>query len=364
MYDSLFVDDGQECNSEILDAPVYEGSKETVRQAVARYVRTFVDKSLSKAALTQILRDTHELLPAPCQLPKSYEAVFRLISHEFVSYQKYHVCANECLIFTKGQSAAMSCYVCGSERYKLPDALGRRYPKKAFTYISIESSLKNMFGHANIAQVIQEAGGCSSLTMVTDLHETELWNSSWMTAADDHINIVLGLNADGVNPYHGSGIQYSMWPILVSVLNLPKRVRTKADAIILVGLIPSRDVRLNQGVEPDIHLYLELVVDELICLSSIQLYSAYKAAPIKVKVKLLLYMLDFQGYAKFFRMSGSAAYFSCNICNIKATRDDGKMSLIGHGEHQHFSQRDYKSEVGCFDSKKFTSYKIHSMKTS
>lgn len=279
----------------------------------------------------------------PCQLPTSYEALFRLISPEFVSYKKYHVCPNECLIFI---NAATSCHICGSERFKSDDALGRQYPKKTFTYISIKSSLKSLFGHVNIAQVMQEAGGCANLGMVTDLHDTELW-SDWMSITNDNkVKIILGLNADGVNPYHGCGIQYSMWPILLSVLNLPKKFRTKADAILLVGLIPSRDVRLNKGVEPNIHLYLELVVDELISLSSFQLYSAYQGAPIQIKVQLLLYMLDFQGYAKFFNMSGSAAYFSCNICTIKATREDGKMSLLGHDEHQNFIRRNYKSEVG------------------
>lgn len=148
-----------------------------------------------------------------------------------------------------------------------------------------------------------------------------------------------------MNPFHSSGINFSFWPLIFTIFNLPPHIRTKADALILYGIVPSKIDRRGCGVEPELHVYQELMVDELIQLSSTELYSAYAAAPVKVKVKLLLYMMDFQGYAKYFHMSGSNAYFSCNLCQIKSTKTGEKMQLLGHSHYASIPKRDYQAEV-------------------
>lgn len=93
-------------------------------------------------------------------------------------------------------------------------------------------------------------------------------------------------------------------------MNLPSHVRNKPDAFILAGVVPSKNNKLTTGLEPDLTIYFELVVEELIRLASIELYSKYKAAPVKVKVSLLLYMMDFQG---------SLSYFIDDICQLSCT---------------------------------------------
>lgn len=103
-------------------------------------------------------------------------------------------------------------------------------------------------------------------------------------------------------------------------MNLPKYMRNKPDALILYGVVPSRMVKAGKRIEPDLTIYRDLMVSELIELCSTELYSQYSKAPIRVKVSLLLYMMDFQGYSKYFHMSGAASYLPCNICLIRATR--------------------------------------------
>lgn len=113
----------------------------------------------------------------------------------------------------------------------------------------------------------------------------------------------------------------------------------------LFGIVPGKPNRLGQGVEPNISLYQTMMVYELIEVASTQLYSAYANAPLKVKVELLVYMMDFIGYTKYFQMLGPAAYRSCNMCNIVATRQDHKMMLLGHENYQEIPKRDYDMEV-------------------
>ena len=47
------------------------------------------------------------------------------------------------------------------------------------------------------------------------------------------------LSTDGVNPFSANKICYSMWPIMLSVLNWPKVCRHLFENVMLVGVIPA-----------------------------------------------------------------------------------------------------------------------------
>lgn len=338
----------------VLNGPVYDGSKQTVRQAIHGYVKVFLDKSTSKAALTETLKHSKKVLPQPNKLPSTYNRLKSLIRHEMVTSQRFHACVNDCMLFVKEQASLTHCPKCGEDRFEVADALGRKTARRYFSYISLKQSLTLLLGCSNIAQVVQEVGGnCSSedctAQIVTDITESRIWSSWNSTGAcqGQCIKIILGLNTDGVNPFHSSGAQYSMWPLILCIVNLPKLVRNKADGVILVGVVPSRNIRLSTSLEPDLDPYVELLVDELLSLCSTEIYSSYQQAPVPVKVELLSYMMDFQAYAKFFQMSGAADYLNCNVCLMRATRleDCHKMVLLGHRNYGHIQRRTYEQEV-------------------
>lgn len=288
-----------ESNSEkgrILDSPLYPGSSVTVRQAVVGYVKTFVDQSISKATLTKVLKHAKLCLPDGNLLPDSYARVKSLISEEIVPLTKIQVCTNDCM-FYRGENANLKqCTNCGENRYKEEDALNRKVARRYFTYCSIGDSLNLLFQSSNIAQIMQEAGGCQQSQILYDIKDSETWRQ-WMVEdnSEKFPKIVFGFNTDGVNPFHSQGTQYSMWPLIFCIMNLPSHIRNKPDAFVLAGVVPSKDSRLNAGLEPDLNIYFELVVDELIGLASTEMYSDYEKAPVQVKVSLLLYMMDFQG---------------------------------------------------------------------
>ena len=75
---------------------------------------------------------------------------------------------------------------------------------------------------------------------------------------------------------------------MLTVLNLPKRIRNLFSNMMLVGIISGNG---NQEAK---HLdsYLEVVADKLLSLSGSTFYDGYKKAPFEFKVQLLSYVLD------------------------------------------------------------------------
>jgi hypothetical protein len=57
-------------------------------------------------------------------------------------------------------------------------------------------------------------------------------------------NVFLGLATDGVNPYGHNATSYSIWPVLLTNLNLPPWLATKATHMILSCIIPG-DTLMN-----------------------------------------------------------------------------------------------------------------------
>lgn len=326
-----------------LHLPLYEGATETVRYALKGYLKAFTDKATSKQHLSDTLSHTHTILPQPNLLPTSYGQVFNLISKETLTIHKTNVCVKECSVFTGDE---MHCHVCGEPRFKPPDTLGRKMPRRMFSHTSIGQSLELLFGCKNIAKIIQAAGGCKPQNIVTDVQET----SFWQMEQTSELKIIMGFNTDGVNPFHTTNSKYSFWPLIFTVMNLPKYVRNKSDALILYGLVPSKTkVAGAKGIEPELRIYQEMMVDELLTLASVEIYSAYTKAPLKVKIEVLLYMMDFQGYAKYFSMSGAVSYQPCLVCTIRSTRLDQKMVILGHRSYNAATlKRDYRREVGEF----------------
>ena len=116
-----------------------------------------------------------------------------------------------------------------------------------------------------------------------------------------------------VNPFSHNKTQYSMWAIIMTVLNLPRDVRYDFSNFWLVGTVPG-----NQNKEPNsLDPYLSILVDELLALSTLKVYDSYQDAPFELKVDVLLYILDYPGIGKVFNIKGSNAYQGCAWCKIE-----------------------------------------------
>lgn len=86
-----------------------------------------------------------------------------------------------------------------------------------------------------------------------------------------------------------------MWPIMLTNLNLPHKVRNLFHNILQVGVIPGN----KQGEPTSLEPYLNILVDELLSLTGYTMYDSYQQAPFNFKVKLLLHILDYRGARNF-----------------------------------------------------------------
>lgn len=150
-----------------------------------------------------------------------------------------------------------------------------------------------------------------------DIHDSPKWKEAFSTGGTfegDPRGIGLSMCLDGLNPWSKNKTNYSMWPIVLGQLNLPRRIRYNFANLILAGIIPSQ----VQGKEPK-HLdpFLEVLVDEMMFLSGCKFYDAYQNAPFHAKVEVMLYILDYQGLGKVFCLTGTGSYRGCAWCMYK-----------------------------------------------
>ena len=149
-----------------------------------------------------------------------------------------------------------------------------------------------------------------------DIHDSPAWKAAYSVVGifkGDKRGISLAVCTDGVNPFSHAHVKYSMWPIMITILNLPRHIRNSFGSVVLVGIIPG-----NGNLEPkNLDPYLQVVADELSQLNRQQIYDAYQDSMLELRIEITLFVLDYPGIGKVFKVSGSGAYKGCMWCDIK-----------------------------------------------
>lgn len=210
----------------------------------------------------------------------------------------------------------------------------------SFHYLPVGPRIARVFGDVNLAQLVQAHPGSNTSIanslLVWDIHDSPAWRQNYSDEGyfeGNNNGLSFALELDGVNPFHNIGVQYSMTPIMMTLLNLPREVRNDFDNIMLIGIIPGNSEQLQ--LDP----YLEILVDELLYLTQCELVDEYQKAPISVKIKVLLFVLDYPGLSKLFNQQGSGGLSGCHWCGIK-------------GEHcPHLSKTIYLSNRSYLEKK-------------
>lgn len=138
---------------------------------------------------------------------------------------------------------------------------------RRYTYLPIKPRLTRLFGTANIAAVLQShtALGNSS-ARVYDIQQSSAWEAAYSSDgvfAGDPWGISLAFCTDGVNPFAHNKVTYSMWPLMMTLLNLPRKLRNRFSSILLVGVIPGNGTKEAFHLDP----YIDILVDELLEIS-------------------------------------------------------------------------------------------------
>ena len=90
-----------------------------------------------------------------------------------------------------------------------------------------------MFALPKVSQLLQSHIKWPSHTnVVCDIHDSDEWKSLYAKDgffAGDVRGISFSLCTDGLNPFSKERCQYSMWLIMLNILNFPSYIRSKAE---------------------------------------------------------------------------------------------------------------------------------------
>jgi len=258
------------------------------------------------------------MLPKGNKLPSSYYMAQSLIKNMMVQVEEFDCCVNDCILFRdsdgKNFSTNTVCPVCKEDRYKQ----GTKIPQKKFKYIPLSPRLKRLFGNETSSKLLQghrHLENAANPSMMNDIHDTEMWKLNYSESGlfqGDPRGISFSLCTDGTNPFSKERVSYSMWPITLTVLNLPREVRNTAGAMFLVGIIPGR--KEPHHMDP----YLQLLVDEIKSLNSTEMYDAYRKEMFKVQAAIPLFVLDYPGLNKVFKCQGMEGMYNTSSYIPKA----------------------------------------------
>ena len=270
----------------------------------------------SKAAVSSMLHIQHNsILPEGNLLPESYTSARQLIEPFLIQKEVYHACPNDCILFRNKFANKVTCPNCGTNRYKHGTS-----PARKFIYLPLGPRLARLFRTKHLSEIIQSHIFTKETTsFMRDIHDSPIWKSVYSKDGifkGDPRGLSVAFCTDDVNPFSHNRIAYSMWPLMLTLLNLPREIRNTFGSIILLGIIPGNGSQEPSNVDP----YLEVFIDELIQLSDhTTLFDSYQGAPFQLKVEILLYVLDYPGLGKILNMSGSGSYKGCLWCDIKGT---------------------------------------------
>ena len=96
-----------------------------------------------------------------------------------------------------------------------------------------------------LAQILHAHSGSSQITMcMYDIHDSPAWKLAY--SADeifegDQRGLFFAFCTDGINPFSHNCVAYSMWPIMLSLLNLPRHMCNLFSNIFLLRIIPGNE---------------------------------------------------------------------------------------------------------------------------
>ncbi|XP_066925721.1 uncharacterized protein [Clytia hemisphaerica] len=271
--------------------------------------RKFVSHpSYAKATVSESFRnDKLFKLPKPNESCSSYEEAKAKIKDFLIPIQTFKACEKDCVVFRNELSSAKTCPKCGSSKTK----------SKTFKYFPIGPRIARLYQNENLVRILQAHTTRPKDGYLRDIWDTSRWENWFDEDGEfkgDDDGVVLNFCSDGVNPFKTMHHVYSMWPLMLSILNFPPALRKSVGGIMLVGIIPGNGRKEAFHVDP----YFEILVDELMVLSDCQTFHpGYMEAPVRIKVRLLQYVLDFPAISKVLQQPAAGGLKACPWCKLE-----------------------------------------------
>jgi len=113
------------------------------------------------------------------------------------------------------------------------------------------------------------------------------------------------LNTDGISVFKSSKL--SLWPVLLSIVNLSPSIRMNKDYILLAGV-------WFGSVKPPLAITLKVLLDEIHSLYTTGIEVMTPVGRKTARAKLLLTVCDLPAKAMVLNQKQYNGYYACNYC--------------------------------------------------
>ncbi|XP_074326600.1 uncharacterized protein LOC141664542 [Apium graveolens] len=248
--------------------PLYPNCSSSTTLSFVNKLLYFKNKhGCSNKGFDELLQLIGSVFPENHNLPETYYDVKKMISGLNMGYEKIDACENDCMLFYKENT--------DGDEWKAFDARFPRFAKEAR-------------------------------------------------------NIRLGLSSDGFDPFRDPlARDYTVWPVVMVVYNLPPSMCMKAPYMFMPLIIPG-----PTDPTKDLHVYLRPLIDELKMLwhTGVETYDRSSRTNFQTRAALIWTISDFPALAMLSGWS-TKGKLSCHVCSgdVKGfqLKNGGKTSFFG-----------------------------------
>ncbi|KAJ0475406.1 putative Transposase-associated domain-containing protein [Helianthus annuus] len=320
------------------DEPLWEGMKATNCSKLQAATSFLTWKSLfnvSTAAYNYNISMVNALLPEENKLPKNFYETKKSLEKLSLPYERIDVCKNHCMLFYKQDKTLTRCKYCKESRYK---SHKNKVPNLVMSYMPIGPRLKRLYMSSKTAKDMtwhhDHKTTEGSMAHPSDGIAWKHFDAVDPDFAKEIRNVRLGLCTDGFNPNNSNSIPYSLWPVFLTIYNLPPWMCMKDSFIEVCLIIPG-----GKSPGQNIDVFLRPLIDELkeLYKEGIEVYDAYHKENFIMRAILLWTVSDFPAYAM---LSGWSTHgrLACPYCmgDTKAFRLDAGGKACWFDCHRRF----------------------------
>ena len=130
--------------------------------------------------------------------------------------------------------------------------------------MEIGPRIGRLYQNENLVRILQHHCTREDDGLMRDLWDTSKWKQKWYGMnglfKGDPKGITMSFCTDGVNPYKTMHHVYSMWPLMITIMNFPIALRKSVGGILLLGMVFSReDIRVLKSIYKNLFLTIILI---------------------------------------------------------------------------------------------------------
>ena len=211
------------------------------------------------------------------------------------------------------------------------------YPFLTHCYVNLDISLQSFLHRPDFYKLCEQWRGTERKEgYFSDVYDGQIWKDFQKHNGSPFLsepgNYAVMLNVDFFQPY--KHLPYSLGAIYLTILNLPRGIRSKQENTILVGLIPG-----PHEPQHDLNTYLESLVADLLKLwNGMQLNVAGANCMKIIRCALVCVACDLPADRKVCGFLGHNAHLGCSRCYKKFSGSVGNMDFSGF-DREHWVDR-------------------------